>query len=103
RYIDAGRHSRAEDQVRGRFRKGWTFRQGNRRHLRAVDEPSLRPVLPRLLSPDLLGYPKIKVLDGGFDAWTAKGLPVTTVVPTPAPASFAVVPEARRVHIQRET
>ena len=27
-------------------------RQGNRRHLRAVDEFRLRPILPRLLSPD---------------------------------------------------
>ena len=26
----------------------------------------------------MLGYPKIKVLHGGFDAWAAKGLPVTT-------------------------
>jgi thiosulfate/3-mercaptopyruvate sulfurtransferase len=23
----------------------------------------------------MLGYPKVKVLDGGFDAWTAKGMP----------------------------
>src|SRR5881227_1865393 len=29
----------------------------------------------------ILGYPKIKVLDGGFDAWVAKGLPVATDVP----------------------
>jgi thiosulfate/3-mercaptopyruvate sulfurtransferase len=36
----------------------------------------------------MLGYPKVKVLDGGFDAWTAEGLPVTTAVPKPAPASF---------------
>ena len=44
----------------------------------------------------MLGYPKIKVLHGGFDAWAAKGLPVTTDVPKPAPASFAIVPEAGR-------
>src|ERR1700692_1191801 len=42
----------------------------------------------------MLGYPKIKVLHGGYDAWVAKGLPVTTAVPKPAPASFSVVPEA---------
>ena len=34
----------------------------------------------------MLGYPKIKVLDGGFDAWSAKGMPVTSEVPKPAPA-----------------
>ncbi|GAC1605871.1 MAG: sulfurtransferase [Ramlibacter sp.] len=33
-----------------------------------------------------LGYPRIKVLNGGFSAWKAAGLPVSTeaVVPTPA-------------------
>jgi thiosulfate/3-mercaptopyruvate sulfurtransferase len=35
-----------------------------------------------------LGYPKIKVLNGGFSAWTAKGLPVSTTATTPAAASF---------------
>jgi thiosulfate/3-mercaptopyruvate sulfurtransferase len=37
-----------------------------------------------------LGYPKIKVLHGGFAAWTAAGLPVSTEVPAPAPATFPV-------------
>ncbi|WP_454916294.1 sulfurtransferase [Xanthobacter sediminis] len=37
-----------------------------------------------------LGYPKIKVLHGGFAAWAAAGLPVTTEVPNPAPAAFPV-------------
>src|ERR1700688_4139757 len=36
----------------------------------------------------MLGYPRIKVLDGGFDAWAAKDLPVTSEVPKPAAASF---------------
>src|ERR1700692_3702149 len=40
----------------------------------------------------MLGYPKIKVLDGGFDAWAGKRLAVTTDVPKPAPASFSIVP-----------
>ena len=44
----------------------------------------------------MLGYPKIKVLHGGYDAWAAKGLPVTTAVPTPAPASFCDRPRGRR-------
>ena len=51
----------------------------------------------------MLGYPRIKVLDGGFDAWAAKGLPVTTSVPAPAPASFAIVPEASDILIDAKT
>ncbi len=35
-----------------------------------------------------LGYPKIKVLNGGFSAWKAAGLPVSTVATTPTPATF---------------
>ncbi len=38
----------------------------------------------------MLGYPKIKVLHGGYDAWVAAGLPVTTDVPSPTPATFPV-------------
>ena len=37
-----------------------------------------------------LGYPKIKVLHGGFAAWMAAGLPVSTDVPSPKPAVFPV-------------
>src|SRR6202047_4263094 len=40
----------------------------------------------------MLGYPKVKVLHGGFDAWAAKGLPTTTAVPSPKAASFSIVP-----------
>ncbi|MBU0587799.1 MAG: sulfurtransferase [Gammaproteobacteria bacterium] len=35
-----------------------------------------------------LGYPKIKVLNGGFSAWKAAGLPVSTETVTPVPATF---------------
>jgi len=35
-----------------------------------------------------LGYPKVKVLNGGFSAWKAQGLPVSTEVATPTPATF---------------
>ncbi len=35
-----------------------------------------------------LGYPKIKVLNGGFSAWKALGLPVSTALPTVKPAKF---------------
>ena len=34
-----------------------------------------------------LGYPKIAVLNGGFSAWKAQGLPVSTEVPVPAAGS----------------
>jgi thiosulfate/3-mercaptopyruvate sulfurtransferase len=35
-----------------------------------------------------LGYPKIKILHGGYLAWTAAGLPITTAVPTPSAKFF---------------
>ncbi|MFK7967543.1 MAG: sulfurtransferase [Burkholderiaceae bacterium] len=39
---------------------------------------------------EYLGYPKISVLHGGFSAWTAAELPVSTETPTPQPASFPI-------------
>lgn len=41
-----------------------------------------------------LGYPKIKVLNGGFSAWKAAGLPVSTEATTPTPATFPRLPMA---------
>ena len=35
-----------------------------------------------------LGYPLIKVLNGGFSAWKAAGLPVSTAAVTPVPVIF---------------
>ena len=35
-----------------------------------------------------LGYPKVKVLNGGYSAWKASGLPVDTGVVAPTPATF---------------
>lgn len=35
-----------------------------------------------------LGYPKVRVLNGGFSAWKAAGLPGSTVVPNPVAKSF---------------
>lgn len=35
-----------------------------------------------------LGYPKIKVLHGGFQAWRGAGLPISDVVPAPVAAEF---------------
>jgi thiosulfate/3-mercaptopyruvate sulfurtransferase len=44
-----------------------------------------------------LGYPKIKILHGGYAAWTAAGLPTTTDVPTPVAKSFALDPAAMSI------
>ena len=41
-----------------------------------------------------LGYPKIKVVNGGYSAWKAAGLPVSTDAATPVPASFPSMPTA---------
>ena len=41
-----------------------------------------------------LGYPKILVLNGGFPAWQAAGLPVSTDAATPRPATFPDAPTA---------
>lgn len=35
-----------------------------------------------------LGYPRIKVLHGGYQAWQAAGLPTSTETVAPAPATF---------------
>src|SRR6202789_1797411 len=51
----------------------------------------------------MLGYPKIKVLHGGFDAWAASGSPTTTAVPSPKAASFSIVPEAGDILIDAKT
>jgi thiosulfate/3-mercaptopyruvate sulfurtransferase len=51
----------------------------------------------------MLGYPKVKVLHGGYDAWAAAGLPVTKDVPSPVTASFTVVPEAGDILIDAKT
>ena len=37
-----------------------------------------------------LGYPKIRVLHGGYAAWVAAGLPSTTTVPTPVAKAFPI-------------
>ncbi|MEM8956397.1 MAG: sulfurtransferase [Pseudomonadota bacterium] len=41
-----------------------------------------------------LGYPKVKVLHGGLQAWEAAGLPLSTDTATPEPASFPIDPAA---------
>ena len=51
----------------------------------------------------MLGYPKVTVLHGGYDAWTMKGLPTTTEAATPAPSSFEIIPEAGEILIDYKT
>lgn len=51
---------------------------------------------------DFLGYPKKAVLDGGFDAWAAAGLPVTTDASTPAPAAFPLDPTGASVLLTKD-
>jgi thiosulfate/3-mercaptopyruvate sulfurtransferase len=41
-----------------------------------------------------LGYPKIRVMAGGFPAWKAAGLPVSTEPAKPTPALFPEAPTA---------
>jgi thiosulfate/3-mercaptopyruvate sulfurtransferase len=41
-----------------------------------------------------LGYHKIKILHGGYAAWTAAGMPTTTDAPSPAPKTFPLDPSA---------
>ncbi len=38
------------------------------------------------------GHPDVRVLDGGYRAWTAAGHEVTTAVPSPAPGDFTARP-----------
>src|SRR5258708_8932781 len=42
----------------------------------------------------MLGYPKIKVLHGGYDPWAPECLPTTKIAPSPVTASFSIVPES---------
>ena len=41
-----------------------------------------------------LGYPKVKILHGGYVAWTAAGLPTSTAMPKSEPRTFPVDPSA---------
>jgi thiosulfate/3-mercaptopyruvate sulfurtransferase len=38
------------------------------------------------------GHPHVRVLDGGYPAWTAGGLPVSVTVPAPEPGDFTARP-----------
>jgi thiosulfate/3-mercaptopyruvate sulfurtransferase len=41
-----------------------------------------------------LGYPKVKILHGGYVAWTAAGMPTSTTAPAPQAKSFPLDPSA---------
>lgn len=49
-----------------------------------------------------LGYPKVKVLHGGYAAWTAEGMPVSTEAVTPVPGSFAIDEAAAAIMMDAE-
>jgi thiosulfate/3-mercaptopyruvate sulfurtransferase len=49
-----------------------------------------------------LGYPKVKILHGGYVAWIAAGLPTSTEVPAPAPKSFPIDPKAASILVDLE-
>jgi thiosulfate/3-mercaptopyruvate sulfurtransferase len=51
---------------------------------------------------DFLGYPKKAVLDGGFEAWVAAGLEVTTDASAPAPADFPLDPAGAAVLLTKD-
>ena len=50
-----------------------------------------------------LGYPKIRVLHGGYAAWVAAGLPSTTTVPTPVGKAFPINTNGKSILVDLET
>ncbi|MCT4685268.1 MAG: sulfurtransferase [Roseicyclus sp.] len=51
---------------------------------------------------DFLGYPKKAVLDGGYDAWVAAGMDVTTEASVPTPADFPLDPAGATVLLTKD-
>lgn len=49
-----------------------------------------------------LGYPRIRVLHGGYAAWVAAGLPSATTAPAPAEKTFPVDPREARILVDLE-
>ncbi len=49
-----------------------------------------------------LGYPKVKVLHGGFAAWQAEGLEISTAAAAPAPAGFDVSADAAAIMMDKD-
>jgi len=51
---------------------------------------------------DYFGHPSVRVLDGGAEAWTRAGLPLTTDVTTPAASAWTGTPVQSRLATYRE-
>ena len=51
---------------------------------------------------EYLGYPSAKILHGGLEAWTKKGLPTSTVVPSPVARVFPIDPAAASLMADRD-
>ncbi len=49
-----------------------------------------------------LGYPNVKVMHGGFAAWLAAGMPVTTDTSAPQPGGFEIDPAAASIMMDAE-
>lgn len=49
-----------------------------------------------------LGYPNVKVMHGGFAAWLAAGMPVTTDTSAPQPGGFEINPAAASIMMDAE-
>ena len=50
-----------------------------------------------------LGYPKVKILHGGYVAWTAAGMPTSTAVTTPQAKSFPLDPGAAGILVDQQS
>lgn len=50
-----------------------------------------------------LGYPKVKILHGGYVAWTAEGMPTSTAVTTPQAKSFPLDPGAAGILVDLQS
>jgi thiosulfate/3-mercaptopyruvate sulfurtransferase len=51
---------------------------------------------------EFLGYPKAAILHGGYQAWVAESMPVSTETVTPEPKTFPVDNEAASVMLTKE-
>ena len=49
-----------------------------------------------------LGYPRIKVLHGGYQAWCQENKPVSTDVPAPSPVQFPLAPQVDSVMVDKK-
>ena len=50
-----------------------------------------------------LGYPKVRILHGGYAGWTAAGMPTTTDLAAPRPASFPIDPGAAGIMVDLQS